>query len=82
MQTFLGNGDQQVGGYSDPYLRLDRVLLGAKEHFDAQMLLDPFEEQLHLPTLAVQRRRWLGRSRTAERNPDSPGLASKMPLPQ
>ena len=54
MQTFLGNGDQNVGGYGDPDLRLDSVLAGAKEHLDAQMLLDPFEEQLHLPTLAIQ----------------------------
>ena len=54
MQTFLRNGDQQVGRYGYPDLRLDGVLAGAKEHLDAQMLLDPFEEQLHLPALAVQ----------------------------
>ena len=54
MQSFLGNGDQHVGGYSDPDLSLHRVLAGAKEHLDAQMLLDPLEEQLHLPALAVQ----------------------------
>jgi hypothetical protein len=54
MQSFLGNGDQHVGGYGNPYLRLHGVLAGAKEHLDAQMLLDPFEEQLHLPALAVQ----------------------------
>ena len=54
MQTLLRNGDQQVGGYGNPYLRLHRVLAGAKEPLDAQVLLDPFEEQLHLPALAVQ----------------------------
>ena len=54
MQTFLRDGNQQVGRYGNPYLRLDGVLAGAKEHLDAQVLLDPFEEQLHLPTLAVQ----------------------------
>jgi hypothetical protein len=54
MQTFLRNGDQQVGRYGNPDLRLDGVLAGAKEHLDSQMLLDPFEEQFHLPTLAVQ----------------------------
>ena len=54
MQTFFGNGDQQVGGNGNPNLRLHRVLAGAEEHLDAQMLLDPFEEQLHLPALAVQ----------------------------
>ena len=54
MQTFLCDSDQNVGGYGDPDLRLDRVLAGAKEHLDAQMLLVPFEEQLHLPALPVQ----------------------------
>jgi hypothetical protein len=54
MQSFLGNGDQHVGGYGNPDLRLHRVLAGAKEHLDTQMLFDPFEEQLHLPALAVQ----------------------------
>ena len=38
----------------DPYLRLDRVLAGAKEHLDTQMLLDPLEERFDLPALALQ----------------------------
>jgi hypothetical protein len=54
MQTFLRDGDQHVGRYGNPYLPLDPVLAGAKEHLDAQVLLDPFEEQLHLPALTVQ----------------------------
>ena len=54
MQAFLRDGNEQICRYGNPYLRLDRVLAGAKEHLDAQMLLDPFEEQLHLPTLTVQ----------------------------
>ena len=54
MQTFLRDGNQQVGRYGNPYLRLYRVLAGAKKHLDAQMLLDPLEEQLHLPALAIQ----------------------------
>ena len=54
MQTFLCNGDQQVGGYGNPDLRLHRVFAGTKEHLDAQMLLDPFEEQLHLPALTIK----------------------------
>ena len=53
-QTFLSYGDQQVGGYGNPYLRLDGVLAGAKEHLDAQVLLDPFEEPLHLPALTAK----------------------------
>jgi len=54
MQTFLCDGDQVIGGYGNPYLRLDGVLAGAKEHLDSQVLLDPLEEQLHLPALVVQ----------------------------
>ena len=54
MQAFFGNGDQQVGGYGYPDLRLDGVLAGAEEHLDTQMLLDPLEEQLYLPALAIQ----------------------------
>ena len=54
MQTLLRDGDQHVGGYGDPDLRLHRVLAGAEEHLDAQMLLDPLEEQLDLPALAIQ----------------------------
>ena len=54
MQTFLRNGDQQVGGYGNPDLRLDGVLAGAEEHLDTQVLLDPLEEQFHLPALTVQ----------------------------
>ena len=53
-QPFLSDGDQQVGRYGNPYLCLDRVLAGAKEHLDAKVLLDPFEEQLYLPALAVK----------------------------
>jgi len=34
-------------------LRLHRVLAGAIKGLDAQMLLDPLEKQLHLPTLFV-----------------------------
>jgi hypothetical protein len=35
-------------------LRLHGVLVGTQEHLDTQVLLDPLEEQLHLPTLVVQ----------------------------
>jgi len=54
MQPLLRDGNEQICRYGNPYLRLDGVLAGAKEHLDAQMLLDPFEEQLHLPALAVK----------------------------
>ena len=54
MQPFLHDGDQQISRYGYRYLRLHRVLAGAKEHLDAQVLLDPFAEQRHLPTLAIK----------------------------
>ena len=54
MQAFLGNCNQHVGADRDPDLRLDRVLVGAIKRLDAQVLLDPFEKQFDLPTLAVQ----------------------------
>ena len=54
MQAFLGNGDQHVSADCNPDLRLDRVLVGAIKRLYSQVLLDPFEEQLDLPALAVQ----------------------------
>jgi hypothetical protein len=53
-QTLFDDGDQHVSGDRSPYLRLDRVLGRSEERFDAQMLLDPFEEQLGLPALFVK----------------------------
>jgi len=35
-------------------LRFHRVLVRAEKRLDAQMLLDPFEEQLDLPTAFVE----------------------------
>ena len=54
IQFLFGNGDQHVSGNGAPNLRLERVLAGAKETLDMQMLFDPFEEQLHTPTALVQ----------------------------
>ena len=56
MQAFLGNRDQHISAHRNPNLRLHRVLAGAVESFDPQMLLDPLEEQLYLPALGVQGR--------------------------
>ena len=54
MQAFFGDGNQHIGANGYPYLCLHRVLAGAKKHLDAKVLLDPLEEQLHLPTLPVE----------------------------
>ena len=55
MKLLFDDGNQHIGGHGAPDLRLHRVLAGAQKALDAQMLLDPFEEQLHLPATLVQR---------------------------
>src|SRR5947209_20222652 len=55
MKTLLDDGHQQVDRDCDPDLCLDRVLGSAEERLDAEMLLDPFEEELHLPSAFVER---------------------------
>lgn len=48
MKLLLDDGD------GAPDLRLHCVLARAQELLDPQMLLDPFEEQLDLPTILVK----------------------------
>ena len=60
VQAFFGNGDQHVSADCDPDLRLDCVFVGAIKRLDAQVLLDPFEEQFDLPALLIQVRYQLG----------------------
>lgn len=55
MKLLLDDGDEHVGGHGAPDLRLHRVLAGAQEALDAQVLLDPLEEQLDLPAALVER---------------------------
>ncbi len=55
MKLLLDNGNQHVGRHGAPDLRLDGVLAGAQKALDAQVLLDPLEEQFHLPAVLVQR---------------------------
>ena len=50
----LRNDEQKIVANGYPDLRVDRVLGGSIEGLDVQMLLDPLEEQLDLPALAVQ----------------------------
>ena len=54
MELLFDDSDQHIGGNSAPDLRLHRVLARAQKALDAQVLLDPFKEQLHLPTTLVQ----------------------------
>ena len=44
MQPFLDDRDQHIGGDGDPDLRLYRILAGAEERLDMQVLFDPFEK--------------------------------------
>src|SRR5688572_6450843 len=60
MQTLFDDGDKHISAYRYPDLRFHRVLGGAQKRLDAQMLFDPFEEQLYLPALPVKGRYQLG----------------------
>ena len=53
LEALLDNRDQDVDRDGDPDLGLHRVLGGSVERLDVQVLLNPFEEQLHLPAAAV-----------------------------
>ena len=53
-QALFDNSYQYIDGDRNPDLGLDRVLRGAIECLDPQVLLDPFEEQLDLPAALVQ----------------------------
>ena len=44
------NGDEHVNADGDPDLSFDGIVGGAEKPFDAQVLLDPFEEEFDLPT--------------------------------
>jgi hypothetical protein len=56
VELLLEYGGQQVNAYGDPHLGLHRVDRIAIESFDPQMLFDPLEEQLDLPTAAIKLR--------------------------
>ena len=54
MLTFFQNGDEQINGDGAPNLSAHGVGAGAIKGFDAQMLLDPFEEQFDPPAATIQ----------------------------
>ena len=54
IQALPDDGDENVHGHRHPDLRLHGVLGRAVELLDAQVLLDPLEEQLDLPAGLVQ----------------------------
>jgi len=54
MKLLAHDRHQHVDAYRDPHLSLDRVVARAEEMLDSQVLLDPLEEQFHLPSALVQ----------------------------
>jgi hypothetical protein len=60
IESFFDDGDQQVDRDGDPELGFDGVFAGSIEGLDAQVLLDPLEEQLSGKGLA----RYLRRARS------------------
>ncbi len=54
MEPLSDDSDQYVDRHSNPDLSCDGVFGSAVEGFDTQMLLDPSEEQLHLPTALIE----------------------------
>ena len=56
MQAFFQEGDEQINGDGTPDLRAHGVGTGAVKGFDAQLLLDPFEEPFDLPATVIQLR--------------------------
>ena len=53
-KLLLDDRHQDIDADGDPNLRPHSVLGGAVETLDAQVLLDPLEEQFHLPSAPVQ----------------------------
>jgi hypothetical protein len=53
VELLFENGDQEINGDGDPNLDLNAVGRSTEEAFDAQVLLDPFEEELDLPSAAI-----------------------------
>jgi len=53
IESLFQDGDQKINADSDPYLGFDGVGRCAVKGFDPQMLLDPAEEEFHLPALFV-----------------------------
>ena len=54
MKFLFDDGDQHVGLYGVPDLRLHRVLVGGQKSLDPQMLFDLLEEQVDPPAALIQ----------------------------
>jgi hypothetical protein len=54
MKPLFHYGYKHVNGHGDPYLGFYGVFRGTKEGLDSQVLFDPFEKQLNLPSASIQ----------------------------
>ena len=48
------DSDQHKGAYGNPNLSFDSVGAFSPKFFDAEVLLDPFEEDFYFPSIDVQ----------------------------
>ena len=69
-QLLLQDGHQHVNADCNPYLYLHGIDRRAVERLDPKVLLDPLEEQFHLPTTFVELRDGQGRQREVARQKD------------
>ena len=53
-EIVFDNSDKTVGDDGDIYLYPDRIFRFSPKGFDTKMLLDPFEKQFNLPSIAVK----------------------------
>lgn len=61
VEVVLNNGDEAIGDDGHMNLYPDSILRLAPKGLDSEMLLVPFEEEFHLPALAVKKSEVLGR---------------------
>src|ERR1700719_2411409 len=54
VEALPDDGDEDIDGDRDPNLRLHRIFRRAVELLDAQVLVDPLDEPLHLPSVFVE----------------------------
>ena len=55
MEIMSNNCDETVGDDSDVYLNSNRILRFSPKGLDPEVLLNPFEKQFNLPSVAVEK---------------------------
>ncbi len=80
MESFFDDGDQHVDSNGNPNLGLHRVGGGAVEGLDAEVLLDPFEEQFDPPAAAIEFGNGQSRKREVVRQEDESSPGFRVPV--